>query len=191
MHVDEGAIVLPGRIAEIKQGNQAKSMTQTKLRFSAYILSMTASIPLASRAGTLCTTDEKVVFSCVVSPGKTVSFCQSSRDDLLVYRFGMPKLIELEYKGRAGESSDFFYGVTNVRSLHASSIGLLRGKYQYEAYRELETTDRRGVSYSLIVTTPNGTSIKACLRDVQDVALDAVRDIPCDRENVHGCAVTQ
>ena len=57
--------------------------------------------PNKLQAGTLCASDERIIFSCPIRrPAKIVSLCASknltSERGYLQYRFGVPEKIELE-----------------------------------------------------------------------------------------------
>src|SRR6266480_5829555 len=64
--------------------------------------SINAGVPGQLQSNSLCTKDERVVFSCPVKrPAKIVSVCASkdltSEHGYLQYRFGLPGKIELEF----------------------------------------------------------------------------------------------
>lgn len=73
-------------------------------------------------AGTLCNRDETVIFSCMVSPTKTLSVCGNSSEPhpYLQYRFGKANKLELAYPTLRDDSASKF----NYSYNHEKTSGL-------------------------------------------------------------------
>ena len=90
------------------------------------------------QAGTLCSSDERVIFSCQIRrPAKIVSLCASknltSERGYLQYRFGVPEKIELEFpKDRTGTKQKFQYTHYFRAQVDLTEIGFTINGYEYQ-----------------------------------------------------------
>ncbi len=94
--------------------------------------------PSALQPNTLCTKDERIIFSCPVKrPARIVSVCASkdltSDHGYLQYRFGLPGKIELEYpKDRAGTQAKFQYTHYFRAQFDLTEISFNINGYEYQ-----------------------------------------------------------
>ena len=111
---------------------------------------------------TLCSTDEKVVFSCQIPENrKIVSLCasqdSSATKGYLQYRFGKITKIELQFpepKQPAGKN--FLYA--KDKHLTMETISFSRDKFSYElVYGE----DNRGRPYGTVIVNKSGELLAA------------------------------
>lgn len=85
----------------------------------------------------LCSSNEQVVFSCLIKGRKRVaSVCASAgwrrRDGYIVYRYGRPGHVELAYPEEDVDSFDRFYYSSYVRPLVTrQSLRFKSGDYEY------------------------------------------------------------
>jgi hypothetical protein len=98
----------------------------------------------------LCTDNENVLFSFkIANSAKTLSVCQSKTEpDLIVYRFGTKKKIELEFPGDKADSwSKFTYsyylrgGGAGNEGMDLNYLSFENGGYEYKIYQEFTAED--------------------------------------------------
>lgn len=96
--------------------------------------------PQPQPAGSLCDKAEKVIFSCPIKkPAKIVSLCSSvnvSKDQgYVVYRFGLPGKIELEFpKSLAGTQASFKYSHYLRAQVDETEISFTSEGYRYAIF---------------------------------------------------------
>jgi len=117
--------------------------------------------PKASKANTLCTTDERVVFSCPLRKSmKLVSLCASVKlskaEGYLQYRFGMPNRIELEYpRERVNSQKAFEYSHYFRAKVDLTDISFTKDGYAYKLFDEYNGEETPAVSgQGVSVTSP-------------------------------------
>lgn len=111
---------------------------------------------------TLCTKDERVIFSCPVKrPAKIVSICASK--DLtndrgyLQYRFGLPGKIELEFpKDRKGTQEKFQYTHYFRAQFDMTSINFTIDGYEYSVFDDYNGEEKPAVSSQGVSVTAPG-----------------------------------
>lgn len=91
-------------------------------------------------AATLCEKSEKIIFSCTIKkPAKVVSLCASvnvSKDQgYLVYRFGLPDKVELEFpKTLSGTQKSFKYSHYFRAVVDETEISFTSEGYKYAIF---------------------------------------------------------
>lgn len=134
---------------------------------------------------TLCSTNERVIFSCPVKrAAKIVSVCGSkdlTKDQgYLQYRFGLPGKIELEYpKDRTGTQQRFHYTHYFHAQFDMSDIGFTIDGYEYSVFNDYNGEEKPAInSQGVSVTAPGkpkevsficAAKPKADYRDLQAV----------------------
>jgi hypothetical protein len=110
----------------------------------------------------LCTKDEKVVFSCPLRRStKTVSLCSSQKltkdAGYLQYRFGLPGKIELEFPdNRADSLKAFKYSHYFRAKVDSTEISFSRNGYTYSVFDDYNGEEKPTVSQQgLTVTAEN------------------------------------
>lgn len=104
------------------------------------IYSHGAELKVAPQQSSLCTKDERVIFSCAVKrPAKIVSICGSkdltSERGYLQYRFGLPGKIELEFpKDRKGTQAQFHYTHYFRAQVDLTEISFTLDGYEYSVF---------------------------------------------------------
>jgi hypothetical protein len=118
-------------------------------------------------AASLCTKDEKVVFSCSLKRSmKTVSLCSSpkltKKAGYLQYRFGVPGKIELEFPDNRTESLKAFKYNHYFRAMvDSTEISFSRNGYTYTVFDEYNGEEKPAVSeQGLTVTTDSKREVK-------------------------------
>src|SRR5262245_25866074 len=113
----------------------------------------------APRAASLCSKDEKIVFSCPLKRSmKIVSLCSSqklSKDaGYLQYRFGAPGKIELEFPdNRADSLKAFKYSHYFRAKVDSTEISFSRNGYTYAVFDEYNGEEKRVVSEQGLTVT--------------------------------------
>ena len=140
----------------------------------------------------LCTNEEKVVFSCPLkrSP-KIVSLCSSQKltkdTGYLQYRFGIPGKIELEFPDNRAESLRVFkYSHYFRAKVDSTEISFSRNGFTYAVFDDYNGEEKPAVSeQGLTVTTESSKKEvkylcrlkpKADYRDLPDVFENSVPD---------------
>lgn len=110
----------------------------------------------------LCTKDEKVVFSCPLTRSmKIVSLCSSQKltkdAGYLQYRFGLPGKIELEFPdNRADSLKAFKYSHYFRAKVDSTEISFSRNGYTYSVFDDYNGEEKPTVSeQGLTVTAEN------------------------------------
>jgi hypothetical protein len=117
---------------------------------------------LRPQTNTLCTRDERVIFSCPVKkPAKIVSVCASkdlTRDrGYLQYRFGLPGKIELEFpKDRTGTQQKFQYTHYFRARVDLTEINFTIDGYQYQVFDTYQGEEKPAVSEQGVSVTAPG-----------------------------------
>lgn len=130
--------------------------------------SPSAAAPTASpqaatlQPNTLCTKDERVIFSCPIKrPAKIVSVCSSkdltSDRGYLQYRFGLPGKIELEYpKDRQGTQQKFHYTHYFRAQFDMTEINFNLNGYAYQIFDTYQGEEKPPVSEQGVSVTAPG-----------------------------------
>ncbi len=121
--------------------------------------------------GSLCNTDEKIIFSCTIKENaKTVSLC-SSREltkerGYLQYRFGRPGKIELEFpKSREKTQQSFKYSHYFRAQVDLTEISFTSNNYQYSVFSDYNGEERPARSVQgVTVTAPDGKEVTLTCR---------------------------
>jgi hypothetical protein len=111
---------------------------------------------------TLCTKNERIIFSCPVKrPAKIVSLCASkdltNERGYLQYRFGLPDKIELEFpKERTGTQKKFTYSHYFRARFDMTAIGFTIDGYEYSIFDDYNGEDKPVVSSQGVNVTAPG-----------------------------------
>jgi hypothetical protein len=116
----------------------------------------------AVQPNSLCTKDERVIFSCPVKrPAKIVSVCASkdltSERGYLQYRFGLPGKIELEFpKDRTGTQGKFHYTHYFRARFDLTEIDFAIDDYQYQVFDDYNGEEKPAISSQGVSVTAPG-----------------------------------
>jgi hypothetical protein len=125
-------------------------------------LTTEAEAGLMAPPSTLCTRDERVIFSCPVKkPAKIVSVCASkdlaSDRGYLQYRFGLPGKVELEFpKDRTGTQQKFQYTHYFRARVDLTEINFTIDGYQYQVFDTYQGEEKPAVSEQGVSVTAPG-----------------------------------
>lgn len=117
---------------------------------------------LSVRATTLCTSDERIVFSCKVRRGaKIVSLCSSKQLDkehgYLQYRFGLPGRIELEFpKDLSNTQAQFRYSHYFRYQVDLTEINFNIDGYEYQVFDSYNGEEKRKLTEEGVSVTAPG-----------------------------------
>ena len=117
-------------------------------------------------ARTLCTADERVIFSCVLKqPAKIVSVCGSkdltNEKGYLQYRFGMPGKVELEFpKERANTQQQFEYSHYFRARVDMTEINFTVNDVSYSVFDDYNGEEKPEVSEQGVSINWPGTNKK-------------------------------
>jgi hypothetical protein len=141
--------------------------------------------PSNLQPNSLCSKDERVIFSCLVKrPAKIVSVCASkdltSDRGYLQYRFGLAGKIELEYpKDRHGTQQKFHYSHYFRAQFDQTEIGFTIDGYEYSVFDDYNGEEKPAISSRGVSVTAPGkpkevsfvcrTKPKADYSDLQSV----------------------
>jgi hypothetical protein len=116
----------------------------------------------APQSRTLCSRDERVIFSCPVKkPAKIVSVCASkdlaSDRGYLQYRFGLPGKVELEFpKDRKGTQQKFQYTHYFRARVDLTEINFTIDGYQYQVFDTYQGEEKPAISEQGVSVTAPG-----------------------------------
>ncbi len=122
--------------------------------------------------GSLCNTDEKIIFSCTIKENaKIVSLCSSrelTKDrGYIQYRFGRPEKIELEFpKSREKSQQAFKYSHYFRAQVDLTEISFTSDNYQYSIFDDYNGEERPARSAQGVKVTPpnNGREVTLSCR---------------------------
>jgi hypothetical protein len=151
--------------APLTSGVRAKQMTIRRL--SAALVLFGLPIVAWAGQGSLCTTTERVIFSCHTGP-KTISVCASKHFTLhsgyVQYRFGSHQGIELRYpKSRIPPNGHFYYHDTGYSRGWIDHLSFKNGGYKYIVYErflwdgDVYGDDHHTSTSGIVVVAPNGS----------------------------------
>jgi hypothetical protein len=118
-----------------------------------------------SKIVSLCTQDEKTIWSCETTGRKIVSICGSrelnKERGYLQYRFGRPGRVELEYPRQRQNTQTAFSYFRYTRPL-VTYLGLRfqTGGYDYEVYDNSNEEAGAGGSEAGVTVTPTGNTAR-------------------------------
>lgn len=172
------------------QGHMMRSRKVTK----ALVILMAATLTVGeTRAvSNSCVNDELEIFSCSLQNRKMVSLCKRAVAEgaFLVYRYGKPAQIELEFAGDASKTGPFFYAGLRQRFASYFEIGFKNRGYQYLLVKKWG--DGESLSYHLLVDEvdkENGRHLDLrCVSDIVDNGLSDETNGSCDPRAVVGCS---
>lgn len=112
--------------------------------------------------GSLCNTNEKVVFSCPLKRStKIVSLCSSQLSKTggyLQYRFGVPGKVELEFPAKRTESQRVFKYSHYFRALvDSTEISFSQNGYTYTVFDEYNGEEKPVISEQGLTVTADST----------------------------------
>lgn len=127
--------------------------------------------PAKWHPNSLCTRDERIIFSCRVRrPAKIASLCASKdlarERGYLQYRFGLPGKIELEYpKDRTGTQEKFHYTHYFRAQFDLTEISFAIDGYEYEITDDYNGEEKPAQTIQgVIVKAPDGKQVTLTCR---------------------------
>ena len=121
--------------------------------------------------GSLCNTDEKIIFNCTIKENaKIVSLCSSrelTKDrGYIQYRFGRPGKVELEFpKSREKTQQAFKYSHYFRAQVDLTEISFTSDNYTYSIFDDYNGEERPAqTSQGVKVTPPNGREVTLTCR---------------------------
>lgn len=139
------------------------------LKFALLVVLVLTMAPPPPRS--LCTSDEKVIFSCTLKSSRIVSLCSSrelTKDaGYLQYRFGLPGKIELEFpKEREKSQQAFKYSHYFRAQVDLTEISFTSDGYQYSIFDDYNGEERPArTAQGVKVTPPNTREVTLNCRD--------------------------
>lgn len=122
--------------------------------------------------GSLCNTDEKIIFSCTIKQNaKIVSLCSSpelTKDrGYIQYRFGRPGKIELEFpKSREKSQQAFKYSHYFRAKFDLTQISFISEQHEYSIFDEYNGEQRPArSSQGVTVIPPNRPEVTLTCRE--------------------------
>jgi hypothetical protein len=158
-------------------------------------LSLAFSIAMATPASevqgtSLCNSNEDVVFSCTLKNKKSVSICRAKRasGDLLTYRFGKPKAVEMEYSDVTGPTSTFRYESYFRYQVNYFDLSFERDGHTYLVYRKWDE-ENPVAQFGLDVSFPSNRKPlrMVCAAEINDENFGKTTDVACDMDSMFGC----
>ncbi len=138
--------------------------------------------PLSQKA-TLCAADEQIIFSCPTKrSAKIVSLCASKdlskQAGYLIYRFGVPGKIELEFpQSRSGSQQLFHYSHYFRAQFDQTAITFANGGYEYSIFHDYNGEEKPAVEESGVRVTANGKENSLVCASKPKVNLANLEDI--------------
>ena len=123
---------------------------------------ITASSEATKTPTTLCSKNERVIFSCPIKrPAKIVSVCASkdltAERGYLQYRFGLPGKIELEFpKERTGTQQEFKYTHYFRAQVDLTEINFTINGYEYQVFDDYNGEEKPAQSSQGVSVTAPG-----------------------------------
>jgi hypothetical protein len=162
------------------------------MQYTLFALSIfVVSVPTLA-ADSLCTPEEKIVFSCVAGKGsKIASMCASSgltaKSGTLYYRFGTSSNVELEYPNKPnGSAQHFKYAHYSRSETQRTEVTFDIGQFTYTIFDYDEERENPPVSRGVRVTTAGsgaGESTLNCKAAATSKLQQLEGKVPCDAES--------
>jgi hypothetical protein len=114
------------------------------------------------QANSLCTKDERIIFSCPIKrPAKIVSVCASkdltSDRGYIQYRFGLPAKVELEFpKERQGSQQKFQYSHYFRAKVDLTEISFTVNGYEYQVTDDYNGEEKPAQVIQGVMVTASG-----------------------------------
>jgi hypothetical protein len=118
--------------------------------------------PAALQPNSLCSRNERIIFSCPIKrPAKIVSVCASkdltSERGYIQYRFGLPAKVELEFpKERPGSQQKFHYIHYFRAKVDLTEISFTINGYEYQVTDDYNGEEKRAQSIQGVMVTAPG-----------------------------------
>ncbi len=128
----------------------------------AHSLTVAAQSPAALQPNSLCSRNERVIFSCPIKrPAKIVSVCASkdltSERGYIQYRFGLPARVELEFpKERTGSQQKFQYSHYFRARVDLTEISFTINGYEYQVTDDYNGEEKPAQSIQGVMVTAPG-----------------------------------
>ncbi len=143
------------------------------------------------RPGTLCQTDERVIFSCLVKSGnRLVSLCGSKvltdKSGYLQYRFGRGGRIELEFPGeRQGSQQMFRYAHYFRPQVDRFSVSFTIKDHTYTVFKNYEgDIEPKGQDAGIHIALPGEKSREIPCVGLGKGNLHEIKSVvPCDQDD--------
>lgn len=134
-------------------------------RLRMILLLLAAQLPIqVSAADSLCLAGEQIVFSCrIANSAKQLALCAAPQLDekgWLVYRFGAPGKVELEFpEKREGSLQRFGFKHYMRYQTDYTDIAFNIGKTQYSVYDYYQGEEKPTYARGVLVTTETGKEL--------------------------------
>jgi hypothetical protein len=125
-------------------------------------VSLSAGLSGALQPNSLCTKDERIIFSCPIKrPARIVSVCASkdltSDRGYLQYRFGLPAKVELEFpKERNGSQQKFQYSHYFRARVDRTEISFTVNGYEYQVTDDYNGEEKTAQTIQGVMVTAPG-----------------------------------
>ena len=132
---------------------------------------------------TLCAADEQIIFSCPIKrSAKIVSLCASQnltkQAGYLLYRFGLPGKIELEFpQSRSGSQQLFQYSHYFRAQFDQTGITFANGGYEYTIFHDYNGEEKPAIEESGVRVTASGKETSLICASKPKVSLGNLEDV--------------
>lgn len=151
------------------------------MKFALFVVLVLTAVPPPV---SLCTSNEKVVFSCTLKSSRIVSLCSSpelTKDKgYLQYRFGLPGKIELEFPKEREKSQQVFKYTHYFRAqVDLTEISFTSDGYQYSIFDDYNGEERPTRTAQGVKVTPpnNGKEVTLGCRDRAKADYSSLGDV--------------
>jgi hypothetical protein len=151
----------------------------------ALLMAVSPALAVGGEPKSLCTTKEKVVFSCSTTAGKLISVC--SKGESVQYRFGRRGKVELEYpKAEDFKPQSFEYFHYFRPNEDRVSLSFDTGDAEYSIYSNSEGASTSAELSVKIKKTGRFQSLR-CAGAAQENWYEIERKVECSDEPMNTC----
>jgi hypothetical protein len=151
------------------------------MKFALFVVLVLTAVPPPV---SLCSSNEKIIFSCTLESSKIVALCSSrelTKDQgYLQYRFGLPGKIELEFPKEREKSQQAFKYTHYFRAqVDLTEISFTSDGYQYSIFDDYNGEERPSRSAQGVKVTPpnNGKEVTLNCRDRAKADYSSLGDV--------------
>ena len=137
----------------------------------------------------LCTSSESIIFSCATAKSKKIALCINERNQLITYRYGKLKEVELSYSAKLTDENGFLYNHYFRPGVDYSRISFVIAGYEYAIFKNYDVTEVPSPSYGIAISKDGNEQAQIkCQFHVIDNLPKFIKRLKCNEQSALGCS---
>jgi len=156
-----------------------------------FIMALFSTVTCAAHQATpsLCTSAETIIFSCATTKSKTIALCINKRNQLITYRYGALKKVELSHSAKLTDENGFFYNHYFRHGADYSRISFVVAGYEYAIFKNYDATEAPSPSYGIAISKNGNQQAQIkCQFHVIDNLPKFIKRLKCNEQSALGCS---